>query len=178
MATYKWGVVNTLSKTEQAEKKLYAQALRKIIGLRGRANLLQFPNGQNENDFLEVPSGSLTDDDIRPDSGFFIFGHKPPGKGGLQKSNGRTSAITKFYETVDNRWVTRLKVEWTSDAYIPKNAITPPEASALGAIEVEGENLYYIKNFPFDFNDVFNQFVWDEVLDAPPELKYTEPDNI
>jgi len=173
MSINKYAYASELNWKEKAERKIYAQMMRKVIALRGRTTVLKV-EGES---FEQIEIDTLTDDDLRPENGYYLFGHCPPITGMLQKIKGRTTKALSFREDENGQEWAVLKVQWTAKACIPVSALTEEQATALNAELVEMENHpnhYLIPSLPFDFSDVAESYNWNVIQNNEPVWKVEE----
>lgn len=174
MTTYKYAYATEQDWKEKAERKLYAQSLRKAISLRGRTTALKVIDGV----FEENELSGISDDELKPENGYYILGHRPPFKGDLQKQQGYTTSVISFREDENGQEWAVMKCTWESKAYVPESVLTTEQATALNAklIEIENNgNYWYVPTMPFDFTDVINSYNWDVIQDTPPTWKVIAP---
>jgi hypothetical protein len=158
-------------KQEQAERKIFAQMIRKVIGMRGRSTALRFLPPPA--DFVSVPVSTLADDDIRPENGYYLFGAKPPVYGELQKDKGLVSSSLSFREMADGRYAAPIRVKWTATTKIHKTVVPIQTAIGMGAVQINDDYTVF-SDFQFDVTDVIDKYAWDEILDSAPAWKEEE----
>ena len=163
MSTYYKAYGTETDWQDKAEKAVYAAAIRKTISMRGRTTALQFPNPDNENEFLEVELSTLSDEDITPENGFYLFSHCPPFYGKIQKYKGRISKMLSFETDGEGQEWATAKVKWTSKSClcqaVAESLFTEQERTALNATQRD-DGRYVFPALPFDFSDCFNAYDW------------------
>jgi len=155
---------------DKAERKIYAQMMRYVITSRGRTTALKITDDSMESIELDT----LSDDDLTPENGFYLLGHNIPVTGMLQKEKGRTSKAISFKEDESGQVWAILKWQWTCRAMIPTVALTPQQATALNAEEVEIDNHpnhYMVPALPIDMSSVINSYSWDSITEIEPTWK-------
>ena len=150
-----------------AERKLYAQLLRKVIATRGRTTVMRIVDGV----VSEVEISTLTDADLTPENGYHYFDHCPPVSGTLKKHEGQLCKVIDFNTDKHGQEWACIRTTWSAPTCLPASLFPDAAtAEAMGGVSTYDGEMYSFKSYDFDFSDVVNSYSWDVIQDTVPEL--------